>query len=100
MTTTGPASSLALEAIARRICVLREEKVLPGSGLARRFDELVMTTESLEMQHDTFSRNTRNQLKQVFDAVRELMTPIEPPKRPIGFVTPEEKKDKGKAKGN
>ena len=45
------------------------------------------------MSHDTFSRNTRNQLKQVFDALRELMTPPDPPKRPIGFVTPE---DKGK----
>jgi hypothetical protein len=40
-----------------------------------------------------FSRNTRAQLKQVFDALRELMTPPDPPKRPIGFVTPE---DKGK----
>ena len=32
-------------------------------------------------------------LKQVFDALRELMTPPDPPKRPIGFVTTE---DKGK----
>ena len=48
---------------------------------------------SLAMQHDSFSRNTRAQLKQVFDALRELMTPPDPPKRPIGFVTPE---DKGK----
>ena len=24
------------------------------------------------MQHDTFSRNTRNQLRQVFEALREL----------------------------
>jgi hypothetical protein len=39
------------------------------------------------------SRNTRNQLKHVFDALRELMAPPDPPKRPIGFVTPE---DKGK----
>ena len=45
------------------------------------------------MQHDTFSRNTRAQLKQVFDALRELMTPPVPPKRPIGFITPEDKKD-------
>ena len=43
--------------------------------------------------HDTFSRNTRNQLRQVFYALRELMTPPDPPKRPIGFVTHE---DKGK----
>ena len=26
-----------------------------------------------------------------FDALRELMTPPDPPKRPIGFVTPEDK---------
>ena len=36
---------------------------------------------------------TRNQLKQAFDAIRELMTPPEPPKRPIGLVRHEDKKD-------
>jgi hypothetical protein len=59
--------------------------------------ELEMKTESLEISHDTFSRNTRNQLKQIFEALRELANPpqpIEPPKRPIGFVTPEDKKPK------
>lgn len=61
--------------------------------LAQRLAELENTTEALAQQHDTFSRNTRAQLKQVFDTLRELMTPPEPPKRPIGFVTPE---DKGK----
>jgi len=30
-------------------------------------------------------------VRSVFDALRELMTPPDPPKRPIGFVTPEEK---------
>jgi hypothetical protein len=35
-----------------------------------------------------------NQLKQVFDALRQLMTPPDPPKRPIGFVTPEDKSKK------
>lgn len=48
-------------------------------------------TEALAMNHDIFSRNTRNQLKQVFDALRELMTTPNPPKRPIGFLTPETK---------
>jgi hypothetical protein len=61
--------------------------------LAKRLDELEEKTEALSMSHDTFSRNTRVQLKQVFDALRELMVPPDPPKRPIGFVTPE---DKGK----
>ena len=46
------------------------------------------------MRHDIFSRNTRVQLKQVFDAFRELMTPPEPAKRPIGFVTQESKSKK------
>lgn len=59
--------------------------------LARQLAELQDKTEALAMQHDTFSRNTRNQLRQVFDALRELMTPPDPPKRPIGFVTPQDK---------
>ena len=63
--------------------------------LAKRLAELEDKTEALAMNHDTFSRNTRNQLKQVFDALRELMTPPDPPKRPIGFVTPEDKGKKG-----
>jgi DNA-binding PadR family transcriptional regulator len=61
--------------------------------LAKRLAELEDKTEALAMNHDTFSRNTRAQLKQVFDALRELMTPPDPPKRPIGFINPE---DKGK----
>ena len=55
--------------------------------------ELQMKAESLELSHDTFSRNTRLHLRQLLDAVRELTTPPEPPKRPIGFVTHEDKKD-------
>ncbi len=62
--------------------------------LARQLAELQDKTESLAMSHDTFSRNTRAQLKQVFDALRELMTPPEPPKRPIGFITPDNKPSK------
>lgn len=64
-------------------------------NLASRLDELEEKTERLALAHDTFSRNTRTQLKQVFEAVRALMTPPDPPKRPIGFITPEEKKPKG-----
>lgn len=60
--------------------------------LAQRLADLEDKTEALAMSHDTFSRNTRAQLKQVFDALRELMTPPDPPKRPIGFVTPKEPK--------
>ena len=53
--------------------------------------DLEMKTESLEMSHDTFSRNTRLQLRQLLDAMRALTTPPEPSKRPIGFLTHKEK---------
>ena len=75
---------------------LRELATSHGD-LARRLDELEQKTDALAMSHDTFSRNTRDPLKQVFDALRELMTPPDPPKRPIGFVTPE---DKGSTKNS
>lgn len=65
--------------------------------LAKQLAELQDKTESLAMSQDTFSRNTRAQLKQVFDALRTLMTPPESPKRPIGFVTPEDKPKGSKA---
>jgi hypothetical protein len=86
--------------VVRAFVRLRE---LVGSHreLATRLDELEHKTEALAMSHDTFSRNTRNQLKQVFDALRELMTPPDPPRRPIGFVTPQEKgKRTSGARGN
>lgn len=75
-----------------RAFVRLRELAATHQDLAKRLDALEEKTELLAMQHDTFSRNTRAQLKQVFDALRELMTPPEPTKRPIGFVTPEEKK--------
>ena len=59
--------------------------------LAKRLDALEEKTGALAMDHDTFSRNTRLQLRQVLDALRELMVPPDPPKRPIGFVPPEDK---------
>ena len=55
-------------------------------ALLRRF----RLFEALVMNHETFSRNTRNQLQQIFDALRELMQPPYPPKRPIGFINPED----------
>lgn len=64
------------------------------SDLVKRLDELEEKTETLALQHDTFAHNTRTQLKQVFEAIRQLMTPPDPPRRPIGFVTPDKTKEK------
>ena len=77
-----------------RAFVRLRELATTHHDLATRLDELEQKTEVLAMQHDTFSRNTRNQLKQVFDALRELMAPPDPPKRPIGFIAPEDKSKK------
>lgn len=63
------------------------------ADLAHRLAELEERTERLELSHDTFSRNTRNQLRQVFEALRELTMPPEPARRPIGFVAQEDKKN-------
>ena len=76
--------------VVRAFARLREAAVL-HKDLAERLSSLEAKTEALTMSHDTFNRNTRIQLKQVFDALRELMTPPEPPKQPIGFVRPEGK---------
>lgn len=82
-----------------RAFVHLREAASTHADLAKRLAELEMKTESLELSHDTFSRNTRLQLRQLVEALRELTTPPEPAKRPIGFVTHEEKKStKGRAK--
>lgn len=82
--------------VVRAFVRLREAAVL-HKDLAERLSSLEEKTEALAMSHDTFSRNARNQLRQVFDALRELTMPPEPPKRPIGFVTPEDKPKGSKA---
>lgn len=38
------------------------------ADLAKRLADLEMKTESLELSHDTLSRNTRLQLRQLLDA--------------------------------
>jgi len=40
------------------------------------------------MKHETLATSMREQFKQVIEALRQLMSPPEPRRRPIGFVTP------------
>lgn len=86
---------LSSQAVEMGIYVVRafihlREAAATHADVAQRLAELEMKTESLELSHDTFSRNTRLQLRQLLEAVRELTTPVEPPRRPIGFITPDE----------
>jgi hypothetical protein len=92
-TVLGSPRAIAVNIEIMRTFVRVRQLAATHGDVAKRLAELEDKTEALAMNHDTFSRNTRNQLKQVFDALRELMTPPEPTKRPIGFVTHE---DKGK----
>jgi hypothetical protein len=73
-----------------RAFVRLRELAVTHHDLAKRLTEPEDKTAAVAMSHDTLSRNTRAQLKQVFDTLRELMTPPAPPRRPIGFVTPPE----------
>jgi hypothetical protein len=83
-----------------RAFVTLREMIASNRELAQRLDELESKADLMDVKHDTFARNTRLQLKQVFDAIRELMTEPAPEptkKRSIGFVTPEDKSNKPKA---
>lgn len=89
----GSARAIAVNIEIMRTFVRVRSLASTHGDLAKRLSELEEATEALSMAHDNFSRNTRSQLKQVFEVLRDLMTPPEPHKRPIGFVTQE---DKGK----
>ena len=78
-----------------RAFVRLREVLASNRELAIRLDGLEQSTEALAARHDAFAHNTRVQLKQLFAAIRDLMAPPEPPpKRPIGFVTQEEKPER------
>jgi two-component sensor histidine kinase len=64
------------------------------AALAKRLEEVERKTEALALQHDTLAADTRAQFKEVIEALRALMRPPEPARRPIGFVTPQEKESR------
>ncbi len=68
------------------------------ADLASRLNDLERKTESLAASQEAFSQETRWQLRQLVDALRGLMTPPDPPRRPIGFVPPQEKNGKPDSK--
>lgn len=87
----GSPRAIAVNIEIMRTFVRVRELAAAHGDLAKRLEELEAQTESLALQHDTFAHNTRAQLKQVFDAIRQLMTPPDPHKRPIGFVIQRDK---------
>jgi hypothetical protein len=94
----GSAQAIAVNIEIMRAFVRLREVIVSNKELAQRLDELENKAELMSLKHDTFEHNTRVQLKQVFDAIRELMAQPEPAKkRATGFVTPDDAPAKPKA---
>ena len=74
-----------------RAFVRLRETLATHKVLASKLADLEKQTAALAFKHDALASNTRAQFKHVFDTLRELMTPPEPKRRPIGFVYPKEK---------
>jgi len=68
-----------------RAFVQLRDTLLAHKELAKRLDELEASIERKLSTHD-------QAIAGILDAIRALMTPPEPKRRPIGFITPEEKK--------
>lgn len=72
-----------------RAFVHLRELVVSNKELALRLDELENETDLMSLKQETFEHNTRVQVKQIIDTLRELMAPpATAPKRPIGFAPP------------
>ncbi|XLZ71904.1 hypothetical protein ABT364_08030 [Massilia sp. SR12] len=81
-----------------RAFVHLRELVVTNKELALRLDELEKKTDLMSFKQETFEHNNRVQLKHIIDMLRELMAPPPAtPKRPIGFVTPDDPSAKPKA---
>ena len=75
-----------------RAFVRLRETLAQHKDLAAKLSALERRTEALALKQDVLAANTRMQLKQVFEAIRELLTPPGPVKRrPIGFIVNETK---------
>ncbi|MGH8633385.1 MAG: ORF6N domain-containing protein [Burkholderiales bacterium] len=72
-----------------RAFVRMREVLATHKELAKKLEALEKKTEALALKHDALATTTHAQFKEVIEALRALMTPPEPKKRPIGFVTPE-----------
>ena len=81
-----------------RAFVRLRELIVSNKELALRLDDLERKTELMSLKHDNFEQDTRIQLKEIFDAIRELMAPPQPAaKRPIGFVTLDDQPNRSKS---
>jgi ORF6N domain len=81
--------AIAINVEIMRTFVMVRQLAATHQDLAKRLNELEAKTEHHALKLDAFANITRKQLKEVFEALRQLTTPPDPPKRPIGFGIPE-----------
>lgn len=74
-----------------RAFVQLRQSAITDSDLAKRLTDLEMKVEGAVIKTDAFAQNTRNQLRQIFDALHALTQPPDQPKRAIGFILPPDK---------
>lgn len=95
MTATVLSSTRAVEMsvyVVRAFVQLREV-LTAHKDLAIKLASLERQMQALALKHESLAQNSRLQLKQVFEAIHELMTPMQPvKKRSIGFVSDENEK--------
>ena len=83
MVLSSPSATEISVYVVRAFVKLRES-AMANKELARRLDELESRIERKLSSHD-------QAIAGILDAIRALMTPAEPKRRRIGFITPEEK---------
>jgi hypothetical protein len=71
-----------------RAFVRLRQAMATQTELAKKLEDLERKTESLALKHDALAADTRAQFREVIQALRRLMSPLEPQRRPIGFVIP------------
>ena len=95
MTATVLSSTRAVDMsvyVVRAFVQLREV-LTAHKDLAIKLASLERQMQALALKHESLAQNSRLQLKQVFEAIHELMTPMQPvKKRSIGFVSDENEK--------
>ena len=55
-----------------------------------RMREILMARSDLQLRMDELESKYDSQFRVVFDAIRQLMVPPVPPRRPVGFGPPED----------
>jgi hypothetical protein len=81
----GSERAIAVNIEIMRAFVRLRDLLASNKELARRFADLERRLERKLATHD-------QAIADILDAIRQLMTPPDPPRRPIGFVTLKEKK--------